>query len=67
MLVSIFPTPFDHFHFHGSARLVSKLILTPCQILKNGDRAENCKLSPSPGVQRSLSFPAVISIPDKAQ
>ena len=30
MLISLFPTPFDHFHFHGSAGLVPKLILTPC-------------------------------------
>ena len=30
MLNSLFPTPFDHFHFHGSAGLVPKLILTPC-------------------------------------
>ena len=29
-LISLFPTPFDHFHFHGSAGLVPKLILTPC-------------------------------------
>ena len=30
MIISLFPTPFDHFHFHGSAGLVPKLILTPC-------------------------------------
>ena len=30
-LISLFPTPFDHFHFHGSAGLVPNLILTPCQ------------------------------------
>ena len=29
-LISLFPTPFDHFHFHGSAGLVPKFILTPC-------------------------------------
>ena len=29
MFISLFPTPFDHFHFHGSAGLVPKLILTP--------------------------------------
>ena len=26
--ISPFPTSYDHFHFHGSARLVPKLILT---------------------------------------
>ena len=31
-LISLFLTPFDHFHFHGSAGLVPKLILTPCHI-----------------------------------
>ena len=30
MLISLFPTPFDHIHFHGSAGLVPQLILTPC-------------------------------------
>ena len=30
MLISLFPTPYYHFHFHGSAGLVPKLILTPC-------------------------------------
>ena len=24
MFISLFPTPFDHFHFHGSAGLVPK-------------------------------------------
>ena len=28
-LISLFLTPFDHFHFYGSAGLVLKLILTP--------------------------------------
>ena len=28
LLISTFPTPFDHFHFHGSAGLVPKIILT---------------------------------------
>ena len=32
MLIKIFPTPFDNFHFYGSAGLVPKLILTPCLI-----------------------------------
>ena len=31
MLISLFPTPFDHFHFHGSAGLV----LTPCRIFSS--------------------------------
>ena len=30
--ISPFPTSYDHFHFHGSARLVPKLILTLCLI-----------------------------------
>ena len=32
-LISLFRTTFNHFHFHGSAGLVPKLILTPCHIL----------------------------------
>ena len=32
-LISLFPTPFDHFNFHGSAGLVPKLILTPCHTI----------------------------------
>ena len=32
MLISLFPTPFHHFHFHGSAGLFSRLLLTPCSI-----------------------------------
>ena len=32
MLISFFLTPSDHYHFHGSAGLVPKLILTPCHM-----------------------------------
>ena len=32
MLISLFTTPFDHFHFHESAGLVPKLILIPCLV-----------------------------------
>ena len=31
-LIPLFPTPFDHFHFHGSAGQVPKLMLTPCLV-----------------------------------
>ena len=31
MLISLIPTPFDHFHFHASDGLVPKLILTLCR------------------------------------
>ena len=46
MLISLFPTPFDHFHFHGSGGLVPKLILTPCHMVMKchcDDENENVK------------------------
>ena len=42
MLISLFSTPFDHFHFHESAGLVPKLILTPCHSLKSKNTTVLC-------------------------
>ena len=56
MLISLFPTPFDQIHFHGSAGLVPKLILTPCLKRSHIWKAEREKLLGRKSVNQTLAI-----------